>query len=93
MQSICGILSSFPLGIGVLDRELNAAHAQVLRPEPRGNSEIHLVGASGTATIGDVAAERLSISLRKTGKRFHAIFKPGLWPMEVQSLPAQSHII
>jgi hypothetical protein len=37
--------------------------------------------------------ERLSISLRKTGKRLHAIYKPGLWPREVQSLPAPSCII
>jgi len=72
---------------------LDAAHAQVLRPEPRGNSEIHLLGASGTATIRDMTAERLSISLRKTGKRLHAIFKPGLWPSEVQNLPAPSCII
>jgi hypothetical protein len=53
----------------------------------------HLLGASGTATIRDMTAERLSTSLRKTGKRLHAIFKPGLWPREVQSLPAQSRII
>jgi hypothetical protein len=59
----------------------------------RGNSEIHLLGASGTATIRDMTAERLSISLRKTGKRLHAIFKPGLWPRKVQSLPAPSCII
>jgi hypothetical protein len=57
------------------------------------HSEIHLLGASGTATIRDMTAERLSISLRKTGKRLHAIFKPGLWPREVQSLPAPSCII
>ena len=59
---------------------------------PRGNSEIHLLGASGTATIRDMTEERLSISLGKTGKRLHAIFKPGLWPREVQSLPAPSRI-
>jgi NAD(P)H dehydrogenase (quinone) len=41
----------------------------------------------------DTTAERLSISLRKTGKRLHAICKPGLWPREVQSLPAPSCII
>ena len=37
--------------------------------------------------------ERLPISLRKTGKRLHAICKPGLWPREVQSLPAPTCII
>src|SRR6516164_7211512 len=37
--------------------------------------------------------ERLPISLRKTGKRLHAICKPGLWPREVQTLPALSCII
>jgi hypothetical protein len=80
-------------GEGAPGRQLDAAHGQVLRPEPRGNSEIHLLGASGTATIRDMTAERLSISLRKTGKRLHAIFKPGLWPREVQRLPAPSCII
>jgi hypothetical protein len=40
----------------------------------------------------DTTAERLSISLRKTGKRLHAICKPGLWPSEVQSLPTPSCI-
>ena len=45
--------------------------------------------------IVDLLAEiiRVSISLRKTGKRLHAICKPGLWPREVQSLPAPSCII
>jgi hypothetical protein len=52
-----------------------------------------LLGASGTATIRDMTAERLSISLRETGKRLHAIFKPRLWPREVQSLPVPSCII
>lgn len=80
-------------GEGAPDRQLDAAHTQVLRPEPRGNSEIHLLGASGSATIRDMTAERLSISLRQTGKRLHAIFKPGLWPREVQSLPAPSCVI
>jgi len=78
---------------GAPDRQLDAVHAQVLRPEPRGNSEIHLLGASGTATNRDMTAERLSISLRKTDKRLHAIFKSRLWPREVQSLPAPSCII
>ena len=50
-------------------------------------------GASGTATIRNTTAEHLSISLRKTGKRLYAICKPGLWPREVQSLPAPSCII
>jgi hypothetical protein len=40
----------------------------------------------------DTTAKRLSLSLRKTGKRLHAICKPGLWPREVQSLPAPSCI-
>ena len=44
-------------------------------------------------TIRDTIAEPLSISLRKTGKRLHAICKPGLWPREVQSLPASSCIV
>ena len=48
---------------------------------------------SGTATIRDTTAEGLPISLRKTGKRLHAICKPGLWPREAQSLPAPSCII
>jgi hypothetical protein len=45
--------------------------------------------------IVDLMAEiiRVSISLRKTGKRLHTIRKPGLWPGEVQSLPAPSCII
>jgi len=34
-----------------------------------------------------------SLSLRKTGKRLHALFKPGRWPRDVQSLPAPSCII
>ena len=35
----------------------------------------------------------LSVSLRETGKRLHAIFKPRLWPGEVQSLPAPSCVV
>lgn len=44
--------------------------------------------------IVDLMAEiiRVSISLRKAGKRRHAICKPGAWPREVHSLPAPSCI-
>jgi hypothetical protein len=44
--------------------------------------------------IVDLLAEiiRVSISLWKTGKRRHAICKPGAWPREVHSLPAPSCI-
>ena len=43
----------------------------------------------------DLVAEiiRVSISLRKTGKRLHAICKSGLWPRKVQSLPSPCCII
>jgi len=45
--------------------------------------------------IVDLVAEiiRVYISLRKTGKRLHTIRKPGLWPREVQRVPAPSCII
>jgi len=49
---------------------------------------------SGAGTIRDMTAAHLfSISLWKTGKRLNAIFKPGLWPREIQSFPAPSCII
>jgi len=47
---------------------------------------------TGSTTIRDTTAERVSISLRKAGKRRHAICKPGAWPREVHSLPAPSYI-
>src|SRR5258708_4366960 len=48
---------------------------------------------TGSATIRDTTAERLSISLRKAGSRRHAICKAGAWPREVHSLPPPSCII
>src|SRR5580704_12954088 len=48
---------------------------------------------TGSTTSRDTTAERLSISLRKAGKRRHAICKLGAWPREFQSLPAPSCII
>jgi hypothetical protein len=47
---------------------------------------------TGSATIRDTTAECLSISLRKAGKRRHAICEPGAWPREVHSVPAPSCI-
>jgi hypothetical protein len=47
---------------GASDRRLDAAHAQVLRPEPRGNSEIHLLGASGTNDQGHVSRTSFHIT-------------------------------
>ena len=85
-------VSNGPVKVPRIDSSTQHA-PRSFRAEPRGNSEIHLLGASGTATIRDMTAERPSISLRQTGKRLHAIFKPGLWPRENQSLPAPSCII
>src|SRR6266576_4967937 len=53
----------------------------------RGNSEIHSLDEPAAQRSG-TRAERLSTSLRKAGKRRHAIGKPGAWPREVHSLPA-----
>src|SRR6185369_8781328 len=56
------------------------------------NSQVHSLDETGSTTITDTTAERLSRSLRKAGKRRHAICKPRAWPREVHSLPAPSCI-
>ena len=80
----------FPVTVGSQLAQEDDRVAQVL-------TAVALLAGVEHAVVGeqirDTTAERLSISLRKTGKRLHAICKPGLWPREVQSLPAPSCII
>jgi hypothetical protein len=57
-------------------------------------SEIHLLGRIRHRNDqGYDSRTSFHISLRKTGKRLHTIFEPGLWPRKVQSLPAPPCII